>query len=173
MARDGFHFMRGEAHWAKILGSPVDNYERDGKEWTIEIKPDAEGMELLEELEVEDRVNKGENKDRILFRQRAKRPDGEDNRPLTVVGPDNKPWDQSKLIGNGTIVDIKFKYVDNGRGKKSSLYPQGVRILEHVPYERQEFAPLNEDDQFFREPQAAVEDREFRRDFDLDDEEVM
>lgn len=168
--QDGNYYIRGEGHWVKVLGSPVANYEKDGREWTFEIKPNEEGLELLKEMDVADRINKGENKDRILFRQREKRADGTDNRPLVVVDAGNppRPWDQHKLIGNGSFLEVKFRYVDNGKGRKASLYPQGIRVLQHVPYEREEFAPLAEDDEFFAKP---VDD--FHKDFGLDDEEVI
>lgn len=173
MARDGFYFIRGEGHWMKVLGPPQDNYDKDGKEWTFELKPDDAGMELLHELGVADRVNKGENKDRILFRHRAKRADGDPNRPLAVVDADG-PHDPSVLIGNGSKVEVKFKYVNNGKGRKDSLYPQGIRIGELVPYERQEFPPVDPEDAFFKKPlEGQNEAPHFEKDFDLEDDEVI
>jgi hypothetical protein len=148
--KEGFHYMRGEAWFAKVLGDPVWNYERNGKEWTLEMKPDEDGLALLEELEVADRINKGPDKDRILFRQREFQANGKKNRPITVTDAEDHLWPQDVLIGNKSIIDFKFKYVDNGKGRKASLFPQGIRVLEHIPYVRQEFAPLNEEDKFFR-----------------------
>lgn len=168
---DGTYFVRGKGYWMKVLGPPQLNYDKDGREWTFEFKPNEEGQELFNELGVGDRVNKGENKDRILFRQREKRADGTLNRALTVVDAMNKPWNQGTLIGNDSDIEVKFRYVDNGKGRKASLYPQGIRVLQLVPYEREEFAPLAEDDEFFRKP---VED-DFHKDFGLDndDDEVV
>lgn len=167
---DGMYVLRGKAYYAKVLGNPVDNYNRDGKEWTIELEPDDESMKTLKRLKLDDRVTKGENKNRILFRQREKRPDGENNKPITVVDANNRPWDQSKLIGNESIVDLKVKVKDYGKGKKLGIYPQAIRVLEHVEYVRQEFAPLNEEDRFWKKQPDVAPD--FKADFDLEEPEL-
>ena len=176
MPASGIYYVRGKAYFAKVLGRPVDNFNKDGKEWTIEIEPDDKGEKLLKELGLSSRITKGEKRNRILFRQREKRPDGETNRPITVVDANNKPWDESKLIGNESVVDLKFKFTDYGKGKPAGVYPQALRVLEHVEYKRQEFAPLNEDDQYWKE--GSEEAPTFEKDFgleendDLDDEVI-
>ena len=167
---DGMYYLRGKAYYAKVLGNPVDNYNKDGKEWTIELEPDDVSKKRLKDLKLDDRVTKGENKDRILFRQREKRADGEVNKAITVVDANNRPWPQDKLIGNGSIVDIKIKVKDYGKGKKLGVYPQAIRVLEHVEYVRQEFAPLNEEDQFWKEDPTATPD--FNQDFGLEEPEL-
>jgi len=172
LAKDGTYYIRGKAFYAKVLGRPVPNFGKDGFEWTIELEPNKEGKALLKDLGVDDRISKGEKGNRILFRQKEKRLDGTPNRPITVVDDNNHPWPQDKLIGNESIVDLKFNYKDYGKGKKAGLYPQGIRILEHVPYERVEFAPLKEDDEFFRRDDDPAPD--FRNDFDIpeDDDDI-
>jgi hypothetical protein len=151
------HYIRGTGHWMKILGPPVKNYAGDGFEWTMDITPDEEGIRKLRELGLAERLkNKGDDRgDFIPFRQREKRMDGTLNRPISVVDADGNPWPENQLIGNKSTVDVKFEVKDYGRGKKAGVYPQAVRVLNLVPYQRVEFAPLNEDDEFFR---AKLED---------------
>lgn len=164
---DKFYTIRGEAYYAKVLGNPVDNYNRDGKEWTIELKPDKNAIKVLKELKLDSRITKGENKDRILFRQKEKRPSGELNRRISVFDANDKPWPVDKLIGNGSIVDLKFKFTDYGKGKIPGVYPQAIRVLEYIEYVRQEFAPLTEEDKYWKAP-VAHEANDFHEDFDIE-----
>lgn len=159
-----FHYLVGKAYWAKILGDPVPNYNRDGHEWTIDVSPDADGMKLLKQLKLDDKIkNKGDERgDFIQFKQKEKRADGKANFPITVCDARNRPWDHEVKLGNETLVEVKFKKVEYP-GKPTGVYPQAVRVLELKPFVRQEFAPLPEDNQYvqmvddFNEP-VEVED---------------
>lgn len=145
-----FHYMTGKTHWTKILGDPVPNYGKDGFEWTFDFTPDEDGLKLLDELKIKDKLkNKGDERgDFIQFRQREKQANGKPNFPITVVDARNRPWNPEIKIGNGSTVEVKFKVVDYGKGKPTGVYPQAVRVLEHNPYVRQEFAPLPEDNEY-------------------------
>src|SRR5690606_474304 len=84
--------------------------------------------------------------------------DGTPNRPIEVVDILGKPWPEDKLIGNGSVVDVKFAVVDYGPGKKHGVYPRKIRVLKHVPYETDGFEPLSEDDEYFaKAAEAALE----------------
>lgn len=161
---NGVYYISGELFWPKILGKPVPNYDRDGFEWTFEIKPDKEGVATLTKLGVANRINKGENGDRIQFRQREKRADGSPNRAIEVYDDKKRPWDQTTLIGNGSQADVKFKFVDNGKGRKASLYPQGVMVTNHEVYERPPAPPA------FGPPEGGDD---FHKDFDLERNDEM
>lgn len=52
--------------------------------------------------------------------------------PLTVVGPDNKPFDE--LIGNGSVVTLRL-YGYRNRDDLLTVALSLVRVDEHVPYE--------------------------------------
>lgn len=161
MAKKNVHVIRGVAHWAKILGDPVPNYGGDGREWTIDLTPDADGLALLKELGVDKRLkNKDdERKDFIQFRQKEKRLDGSFNKPINVTDSRENPWPRDRLIGNGTVVDLKFEFKDYGVGKQPGLYPQAVRVLEYKEYKPKDFAPLSEDDPFYEPAQDGFEGR--------------
>lgn len=150
MAKKNSYTIRGVAHWAKVLGEPVWNYGGDNREWTIDVTPDADGIKLLKQLGVDDRLkNKNDERGKFIqFRQRERRLDGSMNRPISVVDVEGQHWPENKLIGNGSVVDVKFDYRDYGAGKKAGLYPQAIRVLDLKEYQRVEFAPLPEDDPY-------------------------
>lgn len=157
------YVIRGVAHWAKVLGEPVMNYGGDNREWTVDLSPDEDGMRLVNELGLEGRLKeKGDERGQFMaFRQREKRLDGSLNRRISVVDSQNNPWPQDRLIGNGSVVEIRFDYRDYGKGKQPGVYPQAIRVLDHKEYAPVHFAPLSEDD-----PYAA---KDFHKDFGLDD----
>jgi hypothetical protein len=158
---DKFNYITGKAYWTKVF-QLVDNYSRDGKEWTFDFTPDAEGMRVIQELGIEHKIkNKDDERgDFIQFRQREKRSSGEKNFPITVVDARNRLWDPkiddtgkvTNPIGNGSTVEVKFKVVDYGKDKAKTarygVYVQAIRVLDLAPYVRQEFAPLPEENEY-------------------------
>lgn len=158
------HVIRGVASWAKIIGAPRLNEFTGEKEWSIDVTPNKEGRALLKKLGINDRLREPKEGDKreesfISFRHREKRKDGTLNDPLRIVNSDNERWGNS-LIGNGSVVDAKFVVKDYGKGKKKGVYLRAIRVLEHVPYEVEDFAPLESDDEYFAAAgeEAAVEE---------------
>lgn len=148
-----FHYMTGKIHWAKVLGDPVPNYNRDGNEWTFDFTPDKDGLALVKELKIDGKLkNKGDDRGEFIqFKQKEKQASGKPNFPVTVVDAHNRPWDPAVKIGNNSTAEVKFKVVDYGKGKPVGVYPQAIRVLELVPYVRQEFAPLPEDSEYLKD----------------------
>lgn len=128
---------------------------------------DKAGVTLMKELGIGNKVkNKGDERgDFIQFKQKAIRADGTPNRPITVVDARNRPWDPkivngevTNKIGNKSLVEVKFNVVEYKT--TTGVYPQAIRILELVPYVRQEFAPLPEDSEFVKkieDPETILE----------------
>lgn len=170
------NYIRGTAYWAKILGEPRKNNFDDYREWTIDVSPDEDGLKLFKSLGIMDRLKDprdGETRGRfITLKQRELRADGRRNDPIKVVNAAGEPWPEDILIGNGSTIDVKFNVKDYGKGKRKGVYIQAIRVLELVPFERVEFAPLSADDEFFAKAAetASVETPDFNRDFDLDDD---
>lgn len=172
-------FLRGTTMYAKILGDPVLNYSKDGKEWKMDLVIDKNDIKELKSYGIADRVKTkdgyADDKPYISFKQREMRTvNGEEvpNDPIRVVDAAGKPWDSNKLLGNGSTVDVKFVVKDWGAGKKKGVYIRAVRVLDHVSFDREEFAPLDETDAFFKESVAP----DFKADFglsDLDDDLPM
>jgi len=166
LAKKNVHIIRGTVYWAKVLGDPVLNYNEDGREWTIDFTPDEKSTALLEEIGLGSKIRdddwrkrqeakynkpypKDERGDYIAVRQKEKRLDGSLNRRISVTDADGNPWPSDRLIGNGSIADLKFEHKDYGSGKLPGLYPQALRILDLKEYRRVEFAPLDKDDPFY------------------------
>lgn len=154
--------IRGKTSFAKVLGDPVLNYSKDGKEWKTDIKIDDKVVKELKAYGVGDRIkSKDEYLDGapfITLKQRELRPDGTPNKPIRVVDIKGREWDQEKLIGNDSDVDVKLRIVDYGKGKKKGMYIQSMRVLNLVPYSGgNDFEPISEDDPFFDNVRQAEE----------------
>ena len=170
--------IRGETSYAKILGDPVLNYSKDGKEWKMDLMIDAGTVKEFKAAGIGDRVK--EKKEYlngnpfVTFKQAEFRRDGTENRPVKVTNILGDDWDQKNLLGNGTVVDVTFAVQDHGPGKKKGMYIRSVRVLKHVPYEKDDMPALAEDDPFYQEALAAAErkakeDAQFKKDFGLEE----
>lgn len=177
---------RGKLNFAKVLGPPVGNKWGDDKNWTVDLILSPESVKETKALGIGDRVKKKDEyldgQPHMSFKQPELRRDGTPNKPIKVVDINGRDWDQSKLLGNGTDADIKFAVADFGKGKKKGVYIRSIRVLKLVPYERKEFADVDEDDEFFNEAQAAAaldadrrqrEDAQFKKDFDLNTDDDL
>ena len=172
------HVIRGKAMFAKILGDPVLNYSKDGKEWKLDVIIDDATVKELKGLGIADRVKRKETylegQPHLTFKQGELRKDGSPNDPIKVTDILDDPWDQNKLIGNLSDIDVSFVVVDYGPGKKHGVYIRSVRVLKLVEYNKKEFESVKADDPFFAEAamlaeKKAKEIQEFRKDFSLDD----
>lgn len=163
-------YLRGKTMYAKILGDPVLNYSKDGKEWKMDLVIDKDSLKELKSLGIGDRVKSkpdyADGQYYISFKQKEFKADGSANEPIRVVDNEQKPWDQSRLIGNGSTVDVKFVVKDWGPGKKKGVYLRAVRVLDLVTFNKSEFADLSEDDEFFT-PEMKKGTEDFEKDFNL------
>lgn len=171
--------LRGVLDYPRIVGAPrkhtgLPQYDK-GPYWSVDLTPNAEGLALLESLDLEsklrpkkkkeaekiaadgNRVGKGKFVSFKILQNQLKdgQPTGETNKPPRIKTKDGKDWDGS-LIGNGSVADCKVKVVDYGPGTEKGMYIQALRILEHVPYELDEFEPLSSDDEYFSKPDDAI-----------------
>lgn len=162
-------YLRGRVFWAKIFGDPRPNYNRDGREWTFEFEP--EDYAAVKNAGINDKLK--DKSDKKGYEGRApfmtlkqKELDFEGNKrdPIRVVDADRQPWPDDKLLGNGTVVDVKLGIVDYGPGKRAGVYPNAIRVLDLVPYASSDFAPLDETDPYkpkdtFAEDFGIAEDK--------------
>lgn len=171
--------IRGKTSYAKILGDPVLNYSKDGKEHKMDLIISDDVEKEFKAVGLGDRIKSKDNyldgAKYVTFKQAEFQRSGKANDPIPVVDILGEPWDQKKLIGNGSDVDVTFAVVDHGPGKKNGMYIRQVRVLKLVPYEGGNEAPeINPDDPFFAEAEAArarkaQEEATFKKDFGLDD----
>ena len=177
--------IRGKASFAKILGDPVLNYSKDGKEWKMDVVIDKDTEKEFKAAGLADRVKKKDEyvdgQPYVTFKVAEFRryPDPETglpkrNDPPRVVDILGDPWDKDTLLGNGSDIEVHFVVQDHGPGKKRGMYLRQTRILKRVPYELKDIVPpVTEDDPFYAEAEAAREkkakaDAQFRKDFGLD-----
>lgn len=166
-------FMKGRVFWAKVLGDPRPNYNGDAREWSFEFEPDEDGLKALKDHKLLDRLkNKYEDRGKYLtLKKKEFDYEGRPNKPIRIYDSEDADWDQNKLIGNGTEVDLKLDIRDYGPGKKKGVYPQAIRIQSLVEYQSSEFGGMPGRAKPEKAPvDKASKDEQFRKDFDLDDE---
>ena len=166
MAKDNVIVLRGELHWAKVIGKArphTGNPKYDkGPYWSLDLTPNAASRKLMEKHGITEKLReptseKDDRKETFLsLRVLENKSNGEKNDPPRVYDVQGKPWG-TNLIGNGSIGDVKVKIVDYGKGVQKGVYLQALRVLDLVPYESTEFEPLDEDDEFFAKPAEGVE----------------
>lgn len=170
--------IRGKTSYAKILGDPVLNYSKDGKEWKMDLVIDKDTVKEFNAAGISDRVKSKpeylEGKEYVTFKQAEFQRSGKPNDPIRVVDILGDPWDQKTLLGNGSDVEVSFVVQDHGPGKKKGMYIRQVRVLKLVPYDGAALPDINPDDPFFAEAEAArarkaAEEAQFKKDFGLDD----
>jgi len=142
-------FGTGKIYWPKIVGEKAlhDNYDGDARQWAYELSPDDTSFlkehRLLDRLKDKEDAKNPEKGEFLYMRKPEFTRDGEKNDPIRIYDENNEPWPENKLIGNGTVVDFKLSIVDYGKGKKSGIYTQALRIKELVPYESNEFGAMD------------------------------
>lgn len=179
MASNTTIYLRGETSFAKLLGEPLPNFAKDGFEWKMDLKIDPQDIKTLKAAGVADRVKIKEGyldgAPYLTIKVKAERTDpktGEKvkNDPPVIVDKAQEPWPANKLIGNGSIVDVKLTVRDWGAGRPKGIYLNKTRVLKLVPYGNDDFPELDENDPFYEEPNTNHSGADFRKDFDLDDE---
>ncbi len=137
----------GIAYWAKVLGAPTPSYDKEKRHWTIDICVDDAVLAVLKEHKLVKTIkNKFDDRGPYIQFQRLefKKKTGAPNKPITVNGPDGKPWDQTVLIGNGSKVEVIFSVFEvptfGNNPAHNSVAILEVKVLEHVPYVKPEKA---------------------------------
>lgn len=175
-----FITLRGKTNFAKVLGKPVENYDKDGNEWKLDfiITNPKEDLPRLKKLGIANKVKQREDYlDGVphLTLRHAEYQKGLDengkrikNDPPAVVDVTGAAWDQNKLLGNGTVIDLKMRVANYGKGFHKGIYIAGIRVLELVPYNRTVFDDMDEDDPYNPKNRAKQDASE---DFDADEDE--
>ena len=152
MAKDKIDtkIIQAKAHWCKLLGKPRPSYDGKKNEWTVDLEFDKDGLKALQEFGI-DRfyVKKGKpNKDgspnattgkpMVKMTRNALRSDGSAANPVVLRDENGDPWDSAKLIGNGTVVNIKimkFEVKLPNQPTRWKPYLHEMQVWDLVPYE--------------------------------------
>ena len=170
--------IRGKASYAKVLGDPVLTYDKLSKEWKMDLEVSKDTEKELKGYGIADKVKKKDNyldgKPHLSFKQPEYQKSGKPNEPIKVSDILGEPWDDKNLIGNGSDVEVRFVVVDYGPGKKKGMYIRSIRVLRLVEYNKGDFKPIQEDDEFFQLAKEAEEKRrreheQFLKDFNQED----
>lgn len=152
--------LKGVVKWFKYLDEPKDNkfkplkngkdFVLDGagnmvfmKDWATMLAVDSSIKQFLRQNKIKKQVKFDDDIGDYInltldymdkkTKQLVPRPQ--------VVDENDLPWDASKWIGHGTLVEVTcelkkydFKSVDGTQVSGASLIPKKFKILEHVPY---------------------------------------
>lgn len=126
--------------WCRVVGKPYTS-TYGNLEWSTDVKVDAKTKKYLLGLGVpEDKIrhdDKGEY-DFIQFKRAGVKRDGEPAQAIAIVDDQVEPWDNGKLIGNGSTAKVRFALNErkDPRTGRSFLKPSivAIQVLEHVPY---------------------------------------
>jgi hypothetical protein len=140
--------IRATARWAKVVGDPQLSYDKLSKEWTIDCELDDETVEKV----LQDGCSPVYIKERddgtkfIKFTRKEKTQAGEDAKPYRIVDDKGKPWDGKTLIGNGSILNIKYALNDVTMGKNKGAQKPSLMAIQVWKLESYgEDFPVNED----------------------------
>lgn len=125
------NIISGKAYWASII-NPNTTFEPC---WKIDVALDEESKAKVEAdgLSVK---NKGDERgDFITLKRNLSTRDGTPKDPPEVVDAKKNKWDGA-AIGNGSVVNVKYKAYDyNYRGKSGrSAELLKVQVVDLIPY---------------------------------------
>ena len=133
---------------------------KDQKEWSFDLANlDAKTIKALKKAGLGGLIkNKDDDRgDFIHLRRRAKKKDGEDAKPISIVDHRNNKWDD-RLIGNGSTLNVFVAINENGGHGRKSLSPLSIQVWDHVEYQPKSAFPTREDNETDQSAQAAEDD---------------
>lgn len=176
--------------WAKLLGKArpyTGNPKYDkGPYWSVDITPDKDSLAKLKSAGILNKLREPNDKDTrkdkfLTLKVLQNDKDGKvrldkNDKPIVPAVQDvqGNKWDGG-LIGNGSVADIKINVVDYEG--TTGVYFQAMRVLKHVVFEGEDFAPVSEDDEFFsattKDKEASFDNDTKPNPDDLDDEDSI
>lgn len=129
--------IQGKARYAKIVGKPVAGYDEgeENKEWTFDLVIDEPTQAKLREEGFEKKLKEKDGEVFMTFKRKAYKKDGEAAKPIKIVDRTGSDWNGA-LIGNGSVLNVKYNINDWTYGKKSGIRPDviAVQVWDHVEY---------------------------------------
>jgi hypothetical protein len=125
------NIISGKAYWASIT-SPNTTYE---PVWSVDVCLDKDSKKKIESLGLAVQ-NKGDDRgDFVKIKRKVNKKDGNPRQSPVIKDSQNNDWDGS-LIGNGSLVNVKFSTYDWTYAGKSGVATDlmGVQVVDLVPY---------------------------------------
>ena len=129
-------YLSGKCHYASVV-EPNTTFEPT---WQIDIALDKESKKIVEEAGLNIK-NKGDDRGQyVTLKRKVLRKDGSRRQAPSVKDSQNNPWD-SKLIGNGSTVNVKALPFDwNYAGKTGrSADLTAVQVVDLIEYSADDF----------------------------------
>ena len=143
MTKTNLFSVIGTAKYAKVFPRNKDNnedYHGPGGAYTIDLLMEKEELDKFTKSGSRLKPNLTEDGVSVKFKRKHNPPTRKNGSPIEefggpprVVDHENKPWDDTVSIGNGSVVEVWFTVYDTRKGKGTRL--EGIRVIEHVPYE--------------------------------------
>lgn len=130
--------IRGKTKWAKIVGQPGWGYKKQHKEWSFDLSIDADTKKSLLDAGMDRKYIKNVDDDRgdfISFKRKELKADGTPSKAPAIFDRKGVEWDQKKLIGNGSVLNVKIALneIPDQKGTKPGFIK--IQVWEHVEYE--------------------------------------
>jgi len=122
--------LQGKIYWAKILGKPVED-RFVGPCWSFDLSIDEKTKDFLINNGVaKNKIhNDGDDRgDYVTFQRKAVKKNGEAAQPYAVVDAHKKPWDDSKSIGNGSLVNVQAALNTTEFNGKTFIKPSAIAL---------------------------------------------
>lgn len=103
-----------------MVGSPTPGYKNQYNEWSVDVYVDEETQIKLVEEGLKARIKDKGDGPYISFKRKEFKQDGSPNQPVRVVDHHGHPWDQTKKIGNGSVVNVNFAINEYGKNEKTA-----------------------------------------------------
>lgn len=156
------YLIQANAKWCKLLGKAPPGYDNGPAEWSVDAILDKDNEKLFLASGADPfyvKVNK-EGERFVKFTRKAVKATGEESKPIRVVDHRGDDWDQSKLIGNDSVLNLSFslnevKSKGTKRMKPSLL---AVQVWDWKPYKGKSEFPIKEDSNILSESDPQVSD---------------
>lgn len=140
-------------YWAKIIGNPRPNYQKDGTEWSFDLALTDVAKKQLKDAGVSSYFKDvGDDRGTFIHLKRngtKKDPADETKRvpakAISVVDHHGNPWD-GRLVGNGSTVNVIVAFNEYGdKVKKIQVSPLSIQVWDYVEYQPKSQFPVKKD----------------------------
>lgn len=140
--------IQGTAKWAKIVGKAAKAYTPGEFEWSIDVFINEKTKQDLLAAGCDESYikNKGDG-DFVQFKRRSITRTGEPAKPIVVLDRSKNPWPVDTLIGNGSVVNVKFLLNEITHAGKQKMKPSvlAIQVWELHEYVGGEQFPTDEE----------------------------
>lgn len=150
-------------YWPKIVGEPTPKYNpEDGREWAVDLCFDDKQVSELQEQGVTTSFyvkNKDDERgNHFTYRRNEFRKDGVPSKPIKIVDEEGKDWPKDKLIGNGTVANIRYALNEVTARPKNRVK---ISVIEIQIVELKEYEAKAKETFTFKKAEAKVSEEKW------------